>query len=204
MRRGAFLLAVLGALLAVLSGCGGGGKTRGAVPVAGCPPAWRPGWQALADEVGVPVYCPRWVPAPLDGKIGGERNSVREVDRDRSYLVSFVYQQEGEEVHVNFRAYPGRTTVPRCRSVEIVGGKKIERTVPCFSDPRGTKTIGGVEATVYTVNQDADQWHVLYAWTRDGTLYTLSEHVAPPYTFRRVVQNLDRMMRSLALLEPSA
>ena len=32
----------------------------------------------------------------------------------------------------------------------------------------------------YTVNQDADQWHLLYAWTHNGSLYTLSEHIAPP------------------------
>ena len=38
---------------------------------------------------------------------------------------------------------------------------------------------------MYTVNQDADQWHVLYAWTHNGTLYTLSEHVAPPLTRSR-------------------
>jgi hypothetical protein len=54
------------------------------------------------------------------------------------------------------------------------------------------------------VNQDADQWHVLYAWRHDGSLYTLSEHVAKPLTFRQVVRNLDRMLRGLVVVKPAA
>jgi hypothetical protein len=56
---------------------------------------------------------------------------------------------------------------------------------------------------MYTANQGADQWHVLYAWRHDGSLYTLSEHIAPPFTYRQVVANLDRMIRGLVLLQPS-
>ena len=63
--------------------------------------------------------------------------------------------------------------------------------------------MGGVTATVYTANQGADQWHVLYAWRRNGTLYTLSEHVASPYTHTQVVSHLDRMMRRLVLVPPA-
>ena len=48
---------------------------------------------------------------------------------------------------------------------------------------------------MYTVNQGADSWHVLFAWRRGGSLYTLSEHVAPPLTFSKVVANLERMLR---------
>jgi hypothetical protein len=61
-----------------------------------------------------------------------------------------------------------------------------------------------VAASVYTANQGADQWHVLYAWRRAGSLYTISEHVAPPFTYSKVVQNLDRMLRGLVLIPPSA
>ncbi len=46
--------------------------------------------------------------------------------------------------------------------------------------------------TEYTVNQDADKWHVLYAWTYRGSLYTISQHVAPPLTFPMVVRDLNR------------
>jgi hypothetical protein len=61
-----------------------------------------------------------------------------------------------------------------------------------------------VTATVYTANQGIDEWHVLYAWERDGSLYTVSEHRAPPYSYSQVVKNLDRMTRGLVALEPSA
>jgi hypothetical protein len=76
--------------------------------------------------------------------------------------------------------------------------------IPCFADPRGTKRFGSIVATLYTVNQDADQWHVAYAWRYRGNLYTLSEHVAPPLTYRHVVRYLDREMRSLQLVEPKS
>ena len=39
---------------------------------AGCPSAWARGWQQLANRIQAPVYCPTWMPNPLDGKIGGQ------------------------------------------------------------------------------------------------------------------------------------
>jgi hypothetical protein len=57
---------------------------------------------------------------------------------------------------------------------------------------------------VYTVNQDADLWHVLYAWHHKGSLYALSEHVAQPLTYSQVVANVKRMIRGLDLVEPQA
>ena len=52
------------------------------------------------------------------------------------------------------------------------------------------------------MNQDADQWHVLLAWHYNNSLYTVSEHVIPPYTYRQVVQNLQKLLRSLVLVRP--
>jgi hypothetical protein len=54
------------------------------------------------------------------------------------------------------------------------------------------------------VNQDADAWHYVVLWRRNGTLYTLSEHVAPPLTGQRVRQYLERELSSLVLFRPSA
>jgi hypothetical protein len=54
------------------------------------------------------------------------------------------------------------------------------------------------------VNQDADQWHILYAWHYAGGLYTVSEHVAPPFGYRKVRQNLDRMLRGMVVVRPTA
>jgi hypothetical protein len=207
------LLLAAPALVAVLvaAGCGSSSanvsaSSRAAAAAPKCPQAWRAGWQRLADRVDAAVYCPSWMPDPLDGKIGGARFNGESVDPDRSYLVSFVWQetgQSGREVHVNFRGYPGRTAVPTCEDTLTVKGKTLRTKIPCFGDPRGRKRIGDVTATVYTVNRGADQWHVLYAWHRDGSLYALSEHVAPPFRFKGVLQNLDRMMRGLVLVIPS-
>lgn len=198
--RGLRQLVILGALGAALAGCSGEDNVEGnaAAKPAGCPAALKPEWQRLANRVGVPVYCPNWMPSPLDADIGGQWNSDGPiVDRDRSFLVGFLWHEAGSgDVHVNFRGYPGRTAMPRCLD--------RKRSIPCFSDPRGTRRIGDKKVTVYTVSRDADQWHVTYLWRRDGTLYTVSEHVAPPLTFRKVVANLDRLVGGLELIEPTA
>jgi hypothetical protein len=199
--RGLHQVVLLVALGAFLAGCSGEEKVQGSAAArqpAGCPQALKPEWQQLANRVGVPVYCPNWMPSPLDADIGGQWNSDGPiVDRDRSFLVGFLWHEAGSgDVHVNFRGYPGRTAVPRCVD--------RKRSIPCFSDPRGTRRIGDKQVTVYTVSRDADQWHVTYLWRRKGTLYTVSEHVAPPLTFRKVVANLDRLVGGLELIEPAA
>jgi len=144
------------------------------------------------------------MPDPLDGVIGSRWNNINEVSRDRSYLMSWVWQETGPgaaggEKHVNLRGYPGRTAIPRC----VDADSKQRRLIPCFSDRGGTVRAGGIVATVFNVNQDADQWHVLYAWRHDGSLYTVSEHVAPPFTYRKVRQTLDRILRGLVLVRPA-
>jgi hypothetical protein len=200
------LLILPGLVLALVacSGDDGAEKTAAAKRPQGCPAAFKPEWQRLANRVGIPVYCPNWMPSPLDADIGGQWNSAGPVvGRDRSYLVGFLWHEASSgDVHVNFRGYPGRTRIPRCVDVQTSGRETRRRLVPCFSDPRGTRRVAGVQATVYTVSRDADQWHVTYLWRRDGTLYTVSEHVAPPLTFRRVLTNLDRIVGGLALIRP--
>ena len=37
-----------------------------------------------------------------------------------------------------------------------------------------------------------------------SSLYTVSEHVIRPYTYRQVVTNLDRMLAGLVLVRPEA
>jgi hypothetical protein len=196
---------VLCACAALAAGCGDNAKRAAAAPVvvhrATC--GHPAGWQKLADRIGTAVYCPGWLPDPLIGQIGGRWNNINSVSKDRSYLESFVWQETGGgaaggELHVNLRAYPGVTTIPTCRT-----GGADSRNVPCFDEPRGTVTAGGITARLYTVNQDADAWHALLLWRRHGTLYTLSEHVAPPLTFNKVVQYLKRELGSLRLIKPA-
>jgi hypothetical protein len=190
------LLVAAAAALALSAASAAGATTR-----SPCPQAWVKGWQALANKVDAPVYCPAWMPNPLDAQIKGQYIDIYSVDKDRSYLVSFLeHGDEGSgDVHVNFRGYPGRTTVPSCP-----GPVKKGSTIPCFSDPVAHLRSNGIAATVYQVNQGADQWHILLAWHYKGTLYTVSEHVIPPYRFStQVRKNLAKLLSSLVLVRPA-
>jgi hypothetical protein len=203
----AVFAAVLGLLAAGCRGDPAESATTSVAAAPTCPKAWRAGWQKLANDVKAPVYCPSWLPEPLHGKIG-PLGSAKYVGKDRSYLVAFFWLETtptgGEEVHVNLRGYPGRTKTPVCEDTVVVKKKILHPKIPCFDDARGQKRFGSKKVTVYTANQGADQWHVLYAWRHRGTLYALSEHIAPPYTYKQVRANLDRMMRGLVLVQPSA
>ena len=167
------------------------------------------GWQRLANRIDAPVYCPSWLPDPLVPQIGNRWNNIDSVDPDRSYLESWAWQEAAglntQEIHVNLRGYPGQTAIPRtCQDVTTVNGKTYRKKIPCFQDPRGTwRSTNGITATMYTVNHGADSWHALFAWRHDGSLYTLSEHVAPPLTFAKVVANLKRMLDGLVLVRPA-
>jgi hypothetical protein len=206
---GVIPLAVVAAALAlVATGCGGeravepSAKAAAAKPA--CPARALAGWRRLANRIHAPVYCPAWMPDPLDGVIDGRWNTIHSVSKDRSYLIGFIWQEFGSgELHVNLRGYPGRTRIPTCIDVNTVNGVTRRSKVACFADPNGHRRVAGIDATVYTANQDADRWHVLYAWRRNGSLYALSEHVAAPLNYRKVVANLDRMLRSLVLVRPS-
>jgi hypothetical protein len=195
------LLGVSGLLA---SGCGEA-KKAAAAPAAAPKPhcAYRAGWQRLANKVGTPVYCPGWLPDPLTSQIGGKWSNGESVSADRSYLVSFVWQETGPglaggELHVVLRGYPGVTKIPTCRT-----GGVDSKNVPCFDGLRGTVTAGGITAKLYSgPNQDMDTWHAVLLWHRHGTLYTLSEHVAPPLTFNKTVAYLKRELASLVLVQP--
>jgi hypothetical protein len=169
-----------------------------------CPAAWKTGWQHLANTVKAPVYCPAWMPNPLDALIRGDWQDIYSIDKDRSYLVSFLYHGEGGsgDVHVNFRGYPGRTAIPRCRTILPSGKRTLHGTTPCFSNPAGVYRVKGIAATLYLVNQDADQWHYLLAWRHAGSLYAVSEHVIKPYSGVQIRKNLDRLLKSLVLVQP--
>ena len=171
----------------------------------GCPAAWRSGWQALANRIQAPVYCPTWMPNPLDAKIGGQYIDIDSVNKDRSYLISFLEHGDAGsgDVHVNFRGYPGRAAIPTCTTVIPNGAKTIRGTTPCFADAVAVRTAPGIRATAYRVNQDADQWHILLAWKHDGSLYTVSQHVIKPYdSATKVLQNLTRLLHGLVLVQP--
>jgi hypothetical protein len=161
------------------------------------------GWRALANRIGADVYCPGWLPDPLTSQIGGQSNNIDSVGKDRSYLESFIWQDTDTpnisgELHMILRGYPGRTAIPKC-----LGGINDKTWIPCFAGPRGHVSSNGIKATVFTVNQDADAWHLLLAWHHHGGLYTLSEHLAPPLNFKKVMAYLKHELDSLVLIAPS-
>ena len=204
------LAALTAALLAAaaLTGCADDEPTVAAKATPPPPPVCAPNvkaeYQKLANNVRMPVYCPTWMPSPLDGDPKGPWENGVSVTPSRSYLVSFLWHEPpAQDVHVNLRGYPGRKAVPRCEDTQVVAGKTVRKDIPCFSDARPARTVAGIRVTPYTVNQGVDMWHVLYLWREGGNLYTLSEHVAKPLTYRHVVKNLDRMMRGLVRVEPS-
>ncbi|MFL5909583.1 MAG: hypothetical protein ACJ768_03290 [Gaiellaceae bacterium] len=191
------VIAAVGLVALVLGALAQGAMSA---PKATCPSAWAKGWQALADKVAAPVYCPTWMPNPLDARIGGQYQDIYSLGRDRSYLVSFLEHGDlgSGDVHVNFRGYPGRSTIPACPGQ--VGDTKL----PCFADPVGHMTANGIRATVYQVNQGADQWHVLLLWHHRGSMYTVSQHVIVPYdSATKVKRNLQRLLKSLVLVQPA-
>jgi hypothetical protein len=200
------LLVVVLALAA--SGCGGGADAA-TTPRTQCPKTLQSGWKKLATTVGADVYCPAWLPAPLIGQvyggpIGGADNAVLSVSKDRSYLASWIWvEAQSGEVHVNLRGYPGQTTMPRCVVTVAGSGQQRHHKVPCFADAHGTVNINGIKATAYTVNQGADQWHLAYAWRHDGSLYTVSQHIAAPLTYDDVNRDLKRILAHLVLVEPA-
>jgi hypothetical protein len=193
---------IVAALAALALAAGVPGSS--AAPKAACPAAWAAGWQKLADRIDAPVYCPTWMPNPLNAQIGGQYQDIYSIGKDRSYLVSFLEHGDLDsgDVHVNFRGYPGRTTIPTCQTIALEGTKTLHGVTPCFADPHGTAKAPGITATVYRVNQDADQWHVLLAWRYNHSLYTVSEHVIPPYTYEQVLKNLGVLLKSLVLVRP--
>ena len=75
----AALLVCAAALLT--SGCGEAKKAAAAPAKPTC--AYARGWQKLANRIKAPVYCPGWLPDPLQGQIGGEWNNINSVSTDR-------------------------------------------------------------------------------------------------------------------------
>ncbi len=207
--KAAFAAAVLLAALALLaSGCGGSATKKNAATPPATPAkphcAYPAGWTALANRIHAAVYCPGWLPDPLTDQLKGPWNNINAVSPDRSYLESFVWQDTdlggtSGELHVNLRGYPGRTKIPGCTT-----GGVDSQNVPCFADPHGTITEQGIKATLFTVNQDADQWHLLLAWRHAGGLYTVSEHLAPPLDYNHVIRYLKLELRNLVLITPSS
>ena len=155
-------------------------------PKAHCPD--RAGWQKLANRMNAPVYCPGWLPDPLVGKLGGQWNNINSVSPDRSYLESFVWQENGWRRGGRGAArqparLPGAHLDPllACRT-----GGVDSRNVPCFDQPTQSITENGIKTRLYTVNQDADQQpHQRRLARQRQPVHALRARRAPAHVLRR-------------------
>jgi hypothetical protein len=62
-------LGVLALASFALAGCGANDSVNASAKLR-CPAKALAGWQRLADRIHAPVFCPAWIPDPLDGVIG--------------------------------------------------------------------------------------------------------------------------------------
>ena len=106
------------------------------------------------------------MPNPLDAKIGGEFIDIYSVNKDRSYLVSFLEHGDlGSRRRA--RELPRLSRAHRDPDLHDRDPERQEddsRHDALLRRRAGTRSANGIKATVYRVNQDADQWHVLLAW----------------------------------------
>ena len=119
-KRRALAIGVLaGSLALAAAGCnrGGPGST---LPVAAadtapaCPGTWGADWRRLANKVHAPVFCPSWLPKPLNGRFAGSPFNSRAIGRDRSYLISYAWVDTSSPGGVNeVHVIPGATRVAR-------------------------------------------------------------------------------------------
>jgi hypothetical protein len=195
----------VGLVALAAAGCGSSAPPAARSPAPAPRPscAFRAGWQQLANRIGADVYCPGWLPDPLTSQIGGPSNNINSVGSDHSYLESFIWQDTDTPsvsgvLHVNLRGYPHRSRIPTC-----LGGLNFTTPTPCFADAHGQVSEHGIRATLYTVNQDADAWHLLLAWYHKGGLYTVSEHLAPPLDYHKLVSYLEHELASLVVVAPT-
>ena len=210
MTRIAILLAVAAVLVA---GCGGkDAATTSATgaPATSCPKAWKAGWQKLANDVGATVYCPSWMPEPVDARINGIYKNGRWVDKkDRSYLVSFLWLDQdagvSREVHLNFRGYPGRTTIPSCQTTRTVEGQDRARHRFRASPISGATKRLGVDHGDRLHGQPGHRRvaRPLPLAPRRLAVHGLASTSSSPYSYAQVVKNLERIIRGFVPLEPT-
>ena len=67
-------MVLLAVVVVVVAACGSSNGSAGskAAPPKTCPKAWAASWQTWADRVGMTIYCPGWLPSPIDGVIHGQ------------------------------------------------------------------------------------------------------------------------------------
>lgn len=181
------------AVVVTAAACGSGSSTSGskAAAASGCAKAWKAGWQAWTDRVGMPVWCPGWMPSPVDAIIHGQWNTAR--IEQRQWQLGYAWLEEGQLVHVVFEGYPPGTFPPRCEGVPCFGGEEP-----------GSETIRGHVVHWYDHNHASHSGHVAGIFKSGPDTYVVSIHVASPVSTRAIAKrDLRHIISSSSELKPS-
>jgi hypothetical protein len=173
--------------------CGSSGGAEGSKPRPNtCPKTWSASWHTWADRVGMTIYCPGWLPSPIDGVIHGQWNTARVPDRQ--WQLGYAWLEQGELVHVVFEGYPPGTFPPTCEGE------------PCFAGREpGTERVGGQTVTWYDHDLASHTGHVAAVFRALGNVYVISIHVASPVSTPQAAKSdLRHIIRSLAPVKPGA
>ena len=93
------------------------------------------------------IYCPGWLPSPIDGVIHGQWNTARVPDKQ--WQLGYAWLEQGELVHVVFEGYPPGTFPPDVRGQ------------PCFAGREpATEQVGGQTVTWYDHNLASHTGHI--------------------------------------------
>ncbi len=187
-------MVLLIAVVVTVSACGSGSAQSGSSAAAphGCSKVWAAGWQAWANRVGMPVWCPGWMPGPIDAIIHGQWNTARVAQHQ--WQLGYAWLEIGQLVHVIFEGYPPGEFPPTC-----------EGNVPCFGgeEPK-SETIAGHVVHWFDRNHASHSGHIAAVFTWHGDTYVVSIHVASPVSTKAVAKrDLRHIILSSSLLKPA-
>jgi hypothetical protein len=187
-------MVLLAAVVVTVSACGSGTSHSGSEPAAaaGCSKTWKAGWQTWANRVGMPVWCPGWMPSPVDAIIRGQWNTAQV--EQRQWQLGYAWLEQGQLVHVIFEGYPAGTFPPKCE-----GG------VPCFGGEEArSATIAGHVVRWYDRNHASHSGHVAAVFAWGGNTYVVSIHVTSPVSTPAIAKrDLRHIISSSSLLKPA-
>src|SRR6185312_6625680 len=155
MRMVIGLVAALTLPVTIAASCSDGNSAAGTAGSAAssaptCPKEWAADWQAWADKVGMTVWCPTYLPSPIDGRIGpaNEYNTAR--SPGRHWQLGYVWRDEDFSglVHIVFEGMPDKLWPPRC------GG------MLCFAGPSGRSVVAGHDVRWYIHNMGSSSGHI--------------------------------------------
>jgi hypothetical protein len=185
--------------LTLATGCNDGNSAAGTGGSAAssqapaCPKGWAADWQAWADKVGMTVWCPTYLPSPIDGRIGpqNEYNTAR--SPGRHWQLGYVWRDEDFSglVHVVFEGMPDKLWPPRC------GG------MMCFAGPSGRSTVAGHDVRWYSHNMGSSSGHIAAVFHDDGNAYIVSMHVFGTVDAKQTKAMVQQMVAGLVAVPQS-